>query len=120
MLDKRTSLLLNAINKFCAEGSYKLIEWSALLSEMPAKYKIDKDNLAQMISYLTSREFIDVKYTDDNEIMVSPLPKGRLYNEKEQEVKSTKRQDLRGVLYTIIGAGIAAFAGAALAVFIFT
>ena len=119
MLDKRTSILLDAINKYCTEGSYKVLDWSVLIAEMPEKYKIDKDNLTQMIDYLSSREFVSVKYSDENEICVTPLPRGRLYNEKEKELKTEKWKDVRGLIYTVVGAAIAAFAGAMLAVLIF-
>jgi len=118
MLDRRTSILLDAINKRCTEGSYKVLAWAELKSELPEKYKIDKDNLTQMIEYLSTREFVSVKYSDENEICLAPLPRGRLYNEKESEIKTEQWKDIRGTIYTVAGSAIAAFAGAMIAVLI--
>ena len=112
LLDKRTAKLLSIINKECGEGAFKVLEIGDMISDMPKKYKTDKDNIKQMTDFLCERGFVQVKYSDDNVYCITPLPKGRLYHEQAEEEKKEKKRERRLVTYTIMGAFLAAFAGA--------
>ena len=68
MLDDRTDYLLNFINRECS----------------------DTDGLLLIMDYLKEREFILVKYADEESICLTPLPKGRLYHEE----RASRKKDI--------------------------
>lgn len=112
MLDKRTSFLLAKINELCAEGSYKIVEKSEFLASFPERFHVDEDGLAQMMSYLAERNYIDIRYADESVYCICPLPEGRLYFENLREVKGGTRRNRRDtVLLTVFGAFFGAFLG---------
>lgn len=116
MLDKRTGILLGKINEICSEGSYKVVEEGELLSCFPARYAVDRDGLATMMTYLEEHSYIDVRYAEEGVYCVTPLPEGRKYTESAREERTTsfrRRRDT--VLLTAVGAFLGAFAGAILA-----
>lgn len=106
MLDKRSQFLLRYINKECSEGSYKIIEINDMLSSFPKKYKIDYDTLAHSLNHLKQREYISIKYYDNDVFCLSPLPRGRCFFEQEIDNKKDKRKikktiTLLSILYII-------------------
>lgn len=110
MLDLRTSVLLEAINTYCSEGSYRVVERAELLDYFPEKYAVDGEGLSHMLEFLQQRQYIDIKYADDSVCCVSPLPAGRLYFEKSQEEKTENYLRYRRVaLASLIGAFVGAF-----------
>ena len=114
MLDKRTTEFLKIINSNSTEGAFKVLEISNVLNKMPSKYKIDYDSIVHMAEYLKERDFVTIKYVDEQEICLAPLPKGRLYDEKEKELKKEKRKGIRLIILMVISSGVAAFLGALL------
>lgn len=100
MLDKRTSSVLNSINKMCEEGTYKVLEAEELIKSLPVKFVIEADGLRQMINYLKEREYINIKYSDDTVYCLCPLPKGRLYFERENFEKRDSKQKFKEFLWT--------------------
>ena len=119
ILDKRTSALISMINEECNEGAFKVIEIADIISAMPKRYKIDRDNIKQMIDFLIERDFLEVKYSDENEYCLAPMPKGRLYHEQAAQEKKQKARERKIVAYTILGAFFAAFAGSLLGIMLF-
>lgn len=81
MLDERTSVLLEILNKKCSSGSYKIITSDELILKFPARYGADKDLIWQMVINLSQNGFISVKYDRDGEFCLALTPKGRLYSE---------------------------------------
>lgn len=81
MLDERTSVLLEILNKKCSSGSYKIITSDELILKFPARYGADKDLIWQMVINLSQNGFISVKYDRDGEFCLALTPKGRLYAE---------------------------------------
>lgn len=81
MLDERTSVLLELLNKKCSSGSYKIITSDELILKFPARYGADKDLIWQMVINLSQNGFISVKYDRDGEFCLALTPKGRLYSE---------------------------------------
>lgn len=100
MLDKRTSFVLEGINKLCEEGSYKVIETEEILKNIPTKFMVEEDGLKQMIKYLKDREYIDIKYNDEKVYCLCPLPKGRLYFEQEYSSKKDSSKKFKQFLWT--------------------
>ncbi len=98
MLDNRTDVLLNFINNECSEGSFKIFSPSELMSAFPERFAIDFDGLLLILDYLGEREYIVVKYADENAVCLSPLPKGRIYHE-EREAKDLQQQRYARLVY---------------------
>lgn len=133
MLDKRTARLMDALIKFCSDGSYKIIEVGDLVKAMLPKFKVTPEFISQTIKYIADNELIDVKYSDSEKYCIAVLPKGRIFDENNKKVggvggigviggvKSSRDSIIgKGIAILIIaGCFIAAFAGAFLANLIF-
>lgn len=116
MLDKRTGVLLSKLNEVCAEGSFKLVEEDELLSCFPARFGVDKEGLAQIMTYLEEHKYVEIRYAEEGEYCVCVLPEGRKYSETVREEKTTSSRRRRDtVLMTAVGAFLGAFVGAILA-----
>ena len=116
MLDKRSHLLLSRIVELCADGRYKIVEERDLLACFPQKYGTDGEGLAHILRFLREHGYIDVKYAEEGVYCLSPLPEGRMYDErvKRERGESLKRRTYL-FIFTLIGAFLGAFAGAGLA-----
>ena len=113
MLDKRCIELLNIINHECKDSGYKIFSVGELISLMPERFGIDGLGLIECIKTLYEREYISVKYQDDNEVCICPLTKGRLVfeNRLEEELEKS-RAEKRYFLFSFVGAlagGIGSF-----------
>lgn len=98
MLDARTDCLLIFINDTCREGSYRIFRTEELVRAFPAKYAVDSEGLFLMLDYLCARDYVTVKYRDEETICLSPLPKGRLFHEN---AVSGKRRRILQVLSAV-------------------
>ena len=108
--------MLEIILKICGEdGSYKIIEISDLQKGMLPKYRVDSELLAQMIKFLAAADLIDIKYSDENVYCIAILPKGRIYEEQNQEKKHNKVITRGMAFFIIFGSFLAAIIGAAVA-----
>jgi hypothetical protein len=114
MLDKRTEMLLIAINNRCGEGSYKVLEKSELINAFPQKFRPDNEGLSDMVNFLCEREYLKCKYSDDNVFCLSPLPKGRLYHENSLNEQKNKFSYRRLVVTAFIGSVLGGVLGAAI------
>ena len=105
MLDRRCLALLEIINAECQNSTYKIFAVNELVLSMPAYFGIDENGVNECLKTLFDHEYISVKYQDDSEICLSPLPKGRLVfeNKLEQEIEkeSTRKTYL---IYSFLGA----------------
>ncbi len=116
MLDKRTHLLLRRIAELCADGSYQIVEERDLLACFPPKLKTDGEGLVHMLRYLSEHGYIDVKYAEEGVYCLSPLPEGRMYDERtDRERAEGRKRRLHLFLFTLLGAFAGAFLGAYLA-----
>lgn len=120
MLDKRTSIFLNYIVSESEEGAYQVFNIEDMLSAMPKKYKMNPDNISQMITYLAERGFISVKHRDESVYCLAPLPKARLSAEQDQTIKQdnskTRRATALILLLMFLLSFLGAFLGAYLAI----
>ncbi len=103
MLDNRTDVLLNYINKQCSEGSYRIFSPSELISAFPEKFAVDFDGLLLILDYLKEREYIAVKYTDEKAVCLAPMPKGRIYHEEQAAAERHSKSYKRLVCFALIG-----------------
>ena len=92
MLDKRCLALLNILNGECQKSGYKIFSITELVCSMPVHFNIDKDGVRECVHLLAEREYISVKYEDEEEICACPLPKGRLTfeNRLDEEVEKVR------------------------------
>ena len=67
-----------------------MIDKSDIISAMPAKYRVDEENLDLIITYLERSECIHVKYDDENVYCLCVLPMGNQITEKEEKNKKEK------------------------------
>ncbi len=113
MLDKRTIALLKIIDGECTRGGYKIFSTEELLSSMPIDFNVDEDGIRESINILSEKQYINVKYQDEKEVCLVPLPKGRLVFENiidgEIEKSRAERQYLICSLIGGIIGGAAAF-----------
>lgn len=107
MLDQRTAILLEAVNFLCERG-YTVLEQEELLDYFPESLRPDTDSMRHMLDHLSSQAFIDVRYCDDAQICLCPLPKGRIYFEEREEKRRGEQLLFRRVLLVSV---IASFAG---------
>lgn len=103
MLDKRTEIILMAINKECQSGSFQVIEVGDLIAALPKKYLPDQNLVTQCVNALAREGYIEVKYHDSEVFCLCPLPKGRMVYENKQEKKGVaKRHVLLSVLALLV------------------
>ncbi len=112
MLDKRCSALLDIINAECVGAGYKVMGIDELKLAMPSAFTETTESVLEHLSYLSEREYISVKYQDENEVCLVPLTKGRLVTENriEQEVENTS-QKRAYFAYAFLGAFSASLLG---------
>lgn len=84
MLDQRTAIVLEAVDVLCERG-YTVIERKELLDYFPESLRPDGDSLCHMLDHLVSQAYIDVRYSDLEQLCLCPLPKGRSYFEEREE-----------------------------------
>ena len=119
MLDKNEEILLKKINNICNDDSYKVIDKDELLKVFNGKNGGADKNLSNLIIRLHKDDYINLKYSDDDVYCLTINKKGRSYFNKEENI-GREIQKLRKIFffYTIL-TGICAFAGTALAIFVF-
>lgn len=120
MLDKKTLLLLNIINDACDNGGYKIFEISELISLFPSGENIDADTLREGVRALSAHGYLSVKYEDENEFCLMPLPSGRAKTELDKnERESTKIRNRYQFFYSFLGALIGGIGTLIIALLIF-
>ncbi len=116
-MDKRKLLLLKYLLNLCGDG-YKVIETSSVLSSLK-KYKNDYNALEKDINFLKSRKYIDLKYTDENNMCLMVLDNSRILQENIKLDNGKKNGLTYMLLINAIFSGIMAFIGSMLAIIFF-
>ena len=119
MLDKNCAALLKAVRKECGEGSFKIFTTDDLLAGLPFRQPVAPEVLAEMIRFLEEREYIQVKYRDNDAYCLTVLSKGRLYEENVTEHKRERRSFSRFVAVSFLSGFLGALAGVLTAFLIF-
>lgn len=105
MLDEKSLVLLKTIDLLSPDQGYKIFETGELASAMPDDLAIDSACVRELINKLAAREYISVKYADDNEICLKPLAKCRTaYERRIDEEVASARTEKRFFAYAFIGA----------------
>lgn len=90
MLDSKSKSVLKVLIKQCHNGDYEIIEIKDLLTEIPYKYKIDKENLNSILEYLEHINCIYIKYEENGVYCLSVLPLGYMITENENIKQTTQ------------------------------
>lgn len=117
MLDKRTLKLLDILNNECQGAGYKVFYINDLKLMLPESLALDENGIRESLSALSEREYISVKYQDDLEVCLCPLPKGRLVFENRLDEEIEKKQSARKYfLFSALGGFLGGFLATILAV----
>lgn len=105
MLDKRCLELLNIINQQCVDTGYKVLDFDLLVSSMPKSLGVDGITVRECLNQLSLKEYVSIKYQDEKEVCLSPLPKGRLVFEEKIDLEIEKnRAERKYFVYAFLGA----------------
>lgn len=119
MLDKLTASVLAAVNSE-TDGTYKVLEESEIMAEIPPRLKTDSAGVANAMRYLSERGYIDIRYSEKGTYCVCSLPKGRTYDETAGAERYRGKRTFRNqMLLTFFGALAGAFVGGCLAGLLF-
>lgn len=94
MLDVETTKIFSLLSEVAGDGRYKVITTKEIITLLPDNLKISEDAVRESVRLLSEKEFIKVKYEDDNEFCLCTLPKGRLFceNKNDEEVEDFLRK----------------------------
>lgn len=107
MLDERSKRLLAAVSGICGDG-YKIIDETELLGLFSPADLMNADRLRETVQRLELLRYLDVRYAEDGEYCLRPLPAGVRYLKEETGEK--KRNKWLIGLY-VAGGFLTAFSG---------
>ena len=87
MLDKKSIVILKALNKLSEGCTYKVVTSDEIITNLSQKTLYDHDNIKEILDYLEKQEFINIKFSEENTYCYSLLPKARIYLEQTKPVK---------------------------------
>ena len=114
MLDAKCARLLKNIQRDCGDGSFKIFTNEDLTQDFPDETPAP-EVVAEMVRFLEEREFIQVKYRDEDSYCLTVLSKGRLYEENETEKRREKRSFRKFGFISFASGFLGAFCGVLLA-----
>ena len=118
MLDKRTNTLLNFLVSSCENGSYVVIPTVDMINLYSKKYGVDAVVINQILTYLKERNYIDIKYGDENCYCIATLPKARIEHENTQKSQKNTKNLRKIAIFCVILSFLFAFLGAIFGVFV--
>lgn len=119
MLDKISAKLIKVLNKLSVKNTYNVLELREILNNLQDKNKMDEEVLLKNLEYLAEREFIDIKYSDENEVCLCLLPKSRRVGDEMEEIAKIKKNYISLAIISSIFGFAFAFLGAFLAIILF-
>ncbi|MFQ6752430.1 MAG: hypothetical protein ACLRFL_02580 [Clostridia bacterium] len=117
MLDKKSIIVLKALNKLADGSAYKVITSEEILTNLSQRSQYDLDSIRQIMDFLEKQEYINIKFSEDTTFCYSLSPKARVYLEQDSSKSRTKKN--RNTLMVYIYTMIASFIGTMLALLIF-
>lgn len=113
MLDKTNVKHLSKLNKLC-DGTYKVFEKPELAGELGLKH----DMIDNTLKFFQERQYIDIKYADENVVCLTVLPKAYSEIENKEGGDFTQRKLVKFMLFNCLFSAVSAFIGAFVAMFI--
>ncbi len=117
MLDKKSIIVLKALNKLADGSAYKVITSEEILTNLTQRSQFDLDSIRQIMDFLEKQEYINIKFSEDTTFCYSLSPKARVYLEQDGSKSRTKKN--RNTLMVYVYTMIASFIGTMLALLIF-
>jgi len=117
MLDKKSIIVLKALNKLADGSAYKVITSEEILTNLSQRSQYDLDSIRQIMDFLEKQEYINIKFSEDTTFCYSLSPKARVYLEQESNRSHPKKN--KNTLMVYVYTMIAAFIGTMLALLIF-
>ncbi|MGN1234452.1 MAG: hypothetical protein ACI4U2_00535 [Christensenellaceae bacterium] len=120
MSEKTTGILLEAIQYYCKDGGYRIVEEGELLDYFPDRYLIGADELHAKLKRLEECGYIDVRYSDEKLCCLCLLPEGKLvldHIHREETERSVGGKNFSWLLCFVgglVGGIIGGFVGALL------
>lgn len=114
MLDKKSLTLLQTINDLCPNGVYEILTAEDITSALPKKFKINDKELRAMIDDLTAKKLVSVKYSDEHEYCLAPLPDGKMKCEQQGKEEATAYDVKKGMRKTAFLCFFASLFGSAI------
>ncbi len=117
MLDKKTTIVLKALNRLAEGSAYKVVTANEILSTISQKSQFDVETIKQSVEFLEKQQYINIKFKEENTYCYSLMPKARIYLEQESSktYQSKSRQNIMQYIYFMM----ASFIGSMLAILIF-
>lgn len=115
-MNKRKIKLLKYLLDNCDNG-YNVIEISSIFKSVKS-YKNLYDLLLEDINYLKLKNYIDLKYVDNENICLAIMDSSKLLKEDFKVDNREKKELFIFMILTMFGSGIMAFIGALIAGFI--
>lgn len=115
MLDKKNETVLSMLRDKAPNG-YHVLNKTELLDSLPKRSNIDERALSDIIAYLKTNGFVDVKYQDKDDVCLCVLTKTDNYFRTERNhVEKTKITN--GQIWFLFGGMfLASFLGAFFAI----
>ena len=120
MLDKLNNRIIKILNQMCDNSStYKILSLDDIISKIGKNFNVDNESLVKNFDYLSSRDYIDIKYLDDKDVCLALLSKARVHDEEIAEIKKEKNKYFRLAAISSICSAVAAFLGGFIAFILF-
>lgn len=116
MLDRLSLKVLKVLNKYSEIGEFKVVNKQDIIKE--TKKDMTLTAFDSIIDFLNKAEYINVKFSDNDELCFSALAKSRAYIETDKEKKLVEKDRIITIIFSCIFSGMFAFFGAFLAIII--
>ncbi len=117
MLDKKTTIVLKALNRLTEGNAYKVVTANEILININQKSQFDIESIKQSVEFLEKQEYINIKFKEEETYCYSLMPKARIC--LEQEITKTTDPQSKQNIYQFIFVMIASFVGSMLALLLF-
>ena len=116
MLDSFTLNLLNILKDYNKNNDFTVL----VLKELENKIKTKKNSLSiiESLNYLKEKDFIKIKYLDEEEICYCLLANAKIYLESENSNKIFKQKQTKMLIIQTLLTCLSAFLGAFVSVMI--
>ena len=117
MLDKKTTIVLKALNRLTEGNAYKVVTANEILININQKSQFDIESIKQSVEFLEKQEYINIKFKEEETYCYSLMPKARIC--LEQEITKITDPQSKQNIYQFIFVMIASFVGSMLALLLF-
>lgn len=122
MLDNFTELLLKYLYSLNNKGEFELISLNEIETNLKAK-DFSRNKLISSLNYLRDKDYIKLRYAEDDEICYAILTNANIYIESLNQSKNINKRNnkkfILRIIFTFLSAFLGGLCGAMLVHFIF-